>query len=122
MTTPRFQPSKAQAELGLDRAPYRKYLDITLDVAKSLFHDQNVRKWRDLGLPIQEEALDAVVSRLHAEGIMAVPRELIEVRLQNAIKDLKTKAQKSPQTEVGSASTQSDGQGNTRAFDPIRDV
>ena len=100
--------SKKQRDIGLDDLAWKKYLvslpwvkpeslcllseNITLEVAKDLTKDKSVDKWSwsRMHLNEQEAALDGVMRKLEEQGIEGVSKDVVQGRLQSAIKDLKT--------------------------------
>jgi hypothetical protein len=85
---------------------------ITLDTAKALVKAKYIDEWRwtDFELPAQDAAINDVISQLHEQGIVNVPSGLIEVRLSNAIKDLRA-SMAAPRTVAGHGAKASRSQG-----------
>ncbi|KAF1364396.1 hypothetical protein EJ07DRAFT_172395 [Lizonia empirigonia] len=120
--------SNAQKDVGLSTPHYKRYLWITLAVAKSLVHklaEQNPEhgeklSWRDVTLVMEAEAIARVNTKLAQEGIDAVEEAKIRERLKKAIKDVQRSSKKiSAEPTIASSSVLSH---TDRPYDPIRDV
>ncbi|KAF5845572.1 hypothetical protein GGP41_009370 [Bipolaris sorokiniana] len=138
-------PDRATAEeariaAGYSDPQWRRFIDITKDVARELREKDPELRWRRVPYNRKCEITEMINTQLVGEGISAITIELVGWRMSRVIGNLKYAEAKSTRSidhpiEINSATYAGGADGvtpakdvhgaaveGTRTFDPIRDI